>query len=206
MDSLPEEPQGKPKNIGVGRLSLLQGIFRTQNWTRVSCITGGFFINWAIREALTYFIISDLFVSEIYFVSCLCSSVSNMSSSLAALVILPLYFFFQQFEYNGSRGVYLCVCVCVCVCLFILLRFLCVSWTCNLLLFHYFHETPSYYIVKHFFCSVLFLYSFWNSNILTMWYCSSVLRIFCFSLFLFLCASLGVVSTNLCLSLLFSFG
>ena len=30
-DSLPAEPQGKPKNIGVGSLSLLQGIFPTQD-------------------------------------------------------------------------------------------------------------------------------------------------------------------------------
>ena len=29
-DSLPSEPQGKPKNIGVGSLSLLQGIVPTQ--------------------------------------------------------------------------------------------------------------------------------------------------------------------------------
>ena len=29
-DSLPAEPQGKPKNTGVGRLSLLQWIFLTQ--------------------------------------------------------------------------------------------------------------------------------------------------------------------------------
>ena len=29
-DSLPAEPQGKPKNTGVGSLSLLQGIFQTQ--------------------------------------------------------------------------------------------------------------------------------------------------------------------------------
>jgi len=29
-DSLPTEPQGKPKNTGVGSLSLLQGIFQTQ--------------------------------------------------------------------------------------------------------------------------------------------------------------------------------
>ena len=29
-DSLPAEPQGKPKNIGVGSLSLLQWIFPTQ--------------------------------------------------------------------------------------------------------------------------------------------------------------------------------
>ena len=30
MDSLPAEPQGKPKNTEVGSLSLLQGIFLTQ--------------------------------------------------------------------------------------------------------------------------------------------------------------------------------
>ena len=29
-DSLPAEPPGKPKNVGVGSLSLLQGIFPTQ--------------------------------------------------------------------------------------------------------------------------------------------------------------------------------
>ena len=29
-DSLPSEPIGKPKNIGVGSLTLLQGIFLTQ--------------------------------------------------------------------------------------------------------------------------------------------------------------------------------
>ena len=34
MASLPSEPPGKPKNTGVGSLSLLQGIFPTQgsNW------------------------------------------------------------------------------------------------------------------------------------------------------------------------------
>ena len=30
VDSLPPEPSGKPKNTGVGSLSLLQGIFLTQ--------------------------------------------------------------------------------------------------------------------------------------------------------------------------------
>ena len=50
-DSLPAEPQGKPKNSGVGSLSLLQQIFLTQESTRISYIVGGFFINWAIREA-----------------------------------------------------------------------------------------------------------------------------------------------------------
>ena len=34
VDSLPAEPQGKPKNTGVCSLSLLQGIFLTQELTR----------------------------------------------------------------------------------------------------------------------------------------------------------------------------
>ena len=38
-DSLPAEPQGKPKNTGVGSLSLLQWIFMTQesNWGLLLC-------------------------------------------------------------------------------------------------------------------------------------------------------------------------
>ena len=39
VDSLPAKPQGKPKNIGVGSLSLLQQIFLTQelNWGILHC-------------------------------------------------------------------------------------------------------------------------------------------------------------------------
>ena len=38
-DSLPAGPQGKPKNTGVGSLSLLQGIFQTQGskWGLLYC-------------------------------------------------------------------------------------------------------------------------------------------------------------------------
>ena len=38
-DSLPAEPQGKPRNTGVGSLSLLQQIFQTQesNWGLLHC-------------------------------------------------------------------------------------------------------------------------------------------------------------------------
>ena len=50
VDSLPAEPQGKPKNTGVGSLSLLQQIFQPRNQTRVSCIAGRFFTSWAVRE------------------------------------------------------------------------------------------------------------------------------------------------------------
>ena len=34
VDSLPSEPPGKPKNTGVGSLSLLQGVFPTQESNR----------------------------------------------------------------------------------------------------------------------------------------------------------------------------
>ena len=39
VDSLPSEPPGKPKNTGVGSLSLFQGIFPTQesNWGLLHC-------------------------------------------------------------------------------------------------------------------------------------------------------------------------
>ena len=39
VDCLPAEPPGKPKNIGVGILSLLQQIFLTQelNWGLLHC-------------------------------------------------------------------------------------------------------------------------------------------------------------------------
>ena len=42
VDSLLSEPPGKPKNTGVGSLSLLQGIFPTENQARVFCTAGGF--------------------------------------------------------------------------------------------------------------------------------------------------------------------
>ena len=45
VDSLPAEPQGKPKNTGVDSLSLLQQSSWPRNWTGVSCLAGGFFTN-----------------------------------------------------------------------------------------------------------------------------------------------------------------
>ena len=48
VDSLPAEPPGKPKNTGVGRLSLLQQIFLTQESDR------GFWHWWWILYQLSY--------------------------------------------------------------------------------------------------------------------------------------------------------
>ena len=50
--SLPAEPPGKPKKTGVGRLSLLQGIFLIQEANQGLLHCSGFFISWATREAL----------------------------------------------------------------------------------------------------------------------------------------------------------
>ena len=54
MDSLPSEPPGKPKNTGVGSLSLCRGSSLLRNWTGVSCIARRFFTSWATREALNF--------------------------------------------------------------------------------------------------------------------------------------------------------
>ena len=50
-DFLPAESQGKPKNTEVDSLSLFQQISWPRDQTGVSCIAGGFFTNWAIRQA-----------------------------------------------------------------------------------------------------------------------------------------------------------
>ena len=55
-DSLPAEPRGKPKNTGVGSLSLLQWIFLTQESNRISCIAGGFFYQKSYEGSLPWLI------------------------------------------------------------------------------------------------------------------------------------------------------
>ena len=50
--SVQEDSPGK--NTGVSCHALFQGIFPTQGRTQVSCMAGGFFTNWATREAQEY--------------------------------------------------------------------------------------------------------------------------------------------------------
>ena len=52
-DSLPAEPQGKPKNTGVGSLSLLQRIFPAQESNRGLLHCRRFFTNQTIRDSLS---------------------------------------------------------------------------------------------------------------------------------------------------------
>ena len=53
------------QNIGVGSLSLSQGIFPTQELNLVSLIAGGFFTSWATREARFMYMRQILFCSFI---------------------------------------------------------------------------------------------------------------------------------------------
>ena len=80
MGSLPAEPEWKPKNTGVGSLSLFQGIFLTQIRTGVSYIVGGFFTNWATRETLVH----NIFIAKY---TCLRWSQSIISCVLKLLSI-----------------------------------------------------------------------------------------------------------------------
>ena len=50
-DSLPAEPSGKPKNTGVSNLSLLEGIFLTQESNQGLLHCRRLFTSWATREA-----------------------------------------------------------------------------------------------------------------------------------------------------------
>ena len=89
-------PQGKPKNTGVGSLSLLQGIFWPRNRTRVSYIARGFFTNWAIREALC------LFKQQ----SSHMSSYLEKNSQTASLTSCFFCFPFAASEQNCSQQLY----------------------------------------------------------------------------------------------------
>ena len=51
-ESLPAEPQGKPKNTGVDSLSFLQPIFPTREWNRGLLHCRQILTNWAIRDSI----------------------------------------------------------------------------------------------------------------------------------------------------------
>ena len=74
-----EEPQRKPVNTGVGSLSLLSRISPTKELNQVSCIAGGFFTNWPIREAPLktagdgmYSVFHNFTLSCVYVFVCVC--------------------------------------------------------------------------------------------------------------------------------------
>ena len=62
----------KPKNTGIGSLSILQQIFQTQEMNGwVSHIAGGFFISWATTEAQIHIFLHILFLWTGFFKKCM---------------------------------------------------------------------------------------------------------------------------------------
>ena len=114
VDSLPAEPPGKPKNTGVGSLSLLQ-------WIKLgsSCITGRFFTNWVWGK---HHLLID--PKPEHFFTSLQQPQANWTT-LAAAYLTPLlpflhvsffpspsiYFFNRAYILNMCMSTHVCLCV-----------------------------------------------------------------------------------------------
>ena len=72
--SLPAEPQGKPPNTGVSSLSLLQGIFPTQesNWGLLHCRRSLYQLNYQGSPGIFFFIYTPKidYSRQISFIAC----------------------------------------------------------------------------------------------------------------------------------------
>ena len=66
VDSLPPEPQGKPKNTGVGRLLLLQRIFPTQELNRGLLHCRQILYQLSYQRSLTLTILSVLLLLSLF--------------------------------------------------------------------------------------------------------------------------------------------
>ena len=66
---------------------LSSGFSRPRNWTGVSCIAGGFFTNWTIREALSYHVWSGILVWFVLGISLTLSVVEHLFMCLLAILI-----------------------------------------------------------------------------------------------------------------------
>ena len=61
---LPAEPQGRPRILEWVAYLFSRGSFQPRNWTRVFCIAGGFFTNWAMRGKPHYVIVEFSSVAQ----------------------------------------------------------------------------------------------------------------------------------------------
>ena len=98
VDSLPADPQGKPKIA----YPISSGPSWPKNRTRISCIAGGFFTNWAFREA-SY--LQRLF-GQFTFTS---SRGSDVDISSEGSALQPLQSVQGQKTRNGARQSHACL-------------------------------------------------------------------------------------------------
>ena len=98
-DSLLAKPQGKPKNTGVGSLSLLQGIFPSQalNWGLLHCRRILYQLSFLGRPS-TYL----SYLPIIYFITCLSVYLSDVSICHLP-IYLPTYHLIPTYLISGTR-------------------------------------------------------------------------------------------------------
>ena len=89
-DSLPAEPQGKPKNTGMGSLPLLQGIFLTQesNWGLLHCRQILYQLSYQVRPLKVF----RAYRTSLVHLGCMGSCCLSYSSALLVLKKLCLIF------------------------------------------------------------------------------------------------------------------
>ena len=98
MNSLPSEPPGKPKNTGVGSLSLLQGIFPTQESNRglLNIRRILYQLSYQGNPALLLLeakSVEVVFVGDVTFLDTVSSAPTKIKVSATALSVSTLYSF-----------------------------------------------------------------------------------------------------------------
>ena len=85
---LQSEPQRKPKNTGVGSLSLLQGSSWPRNQTSFSCIEGRFFSIWATEKSPQYILASSM------------TTIPNSSNHSRLFCLLVNFIWVKSYSYS----------------------------------------------------------------------------------------------------------
>ena len=84
--------KGSPRILEWVSYPFLSGSSRPRNWTRVSCISGGFFTNWAIREAyIIPYISYNCFLFIFFFTFCLLFWLGNFHYSIFQITYSLFY-------------------------------------------------------------------------------------------------------------------
>ena len=97
-DSLPAEPQGKPKNTGMGSLPLLQGIFLTQesNWGLLHCRQILYRLSYQVRPLKVFRAYRTSLVHLGYMGSC-CLSYNSALLVLKKLCLIFIIKFYVKY-------------------------------------------------------------------------------------------------------------
>ena len=126
QDTLPAEPQGKPKNTGVHSLSLPQGIFPTQelNWGLLHCRWILYQLSSQGRPIFTYFYLKYVYSNFLFHTSvsnffqemwliCIVKFVDKVINKIIIIylilfIYLFIYFYFTILYWFCHTSTYIC--------------------------------------------------------------------------------------------------